>query len=132
MTRPAMTVSRTCRMASAVALILAAACEGAGDSTPLDRSQPPELSPPANLVLPPVVEKTLPNGLQILMVEHHELPVVNFIMLVGAGPETDADNKLGLATLTASLLDEGAGNRDALAIADQAAFLGASLSTSSS
>jgi predicted Zn-dependent peptidase len=66
-----------------------------------------------------------------MMVEHHELPVVNFIMLVGSGPETDPLDKLGLSTLTAALLDEGTGSRDALAIADQAAFLGATLSSSS-
>ncbi len=107
------------------------ACAKAVDTTPVDRSTPPALAKPANLTLPPVVSHKLSNGLELLMVEHHELPVVNFIMLVGAGPEMDPDDKLGLATLTAALLDEGAGDRTALSIADQAAFLGATLSTSS-
>ena len=115
----------------ATSLVVVSACAPVADHPPLDRSTAPVLAAPGNLTLPPVVEKKLANGLQLLMVEHHELPVVNFIMLVGSGPEMDPENKLGLATLTAALLDEGAGSRDALALADQTAFLGATLSTSS-
>src|SRR5690606_13836443 len=69
--------------------------------------------------------------LRVLLVEHHELPVVDVVLAVRAGAESDPAERLGLATLTAAMLDEGAGDRDALAIADQAAFLGARLSTRS-
>jgi predicted Zn-dependent peptidase len=116
---------------TALAAVLLGGCTRAVDSTPIDRTRAPELASPAELRFPPVVERELDNGLKLMMVEHHELPVVNFIMLVGSGAEVDPAGKLGLATLTASMLDEGAGGRDALAIADQAAFLGSALSSSS-
>jgi predicted Zn-dependent peptidase len=113
-------------------VLLALACSERIEIEPFDRSLAPALSDPGNLTLPPVVRKELENGLGLLLVEHHELPVVNLIMVVKAGPELDPADKLGLGTLTAALLDEGTEGRDALAIADQVAFLGARLATGGS
>jgi predicted Zn-dependent peptidase len=81
--------------------------------------------------MPPIMTRELPNGLKILVVEHHELPVADFILLVGTGTEADPAAKSGLATLTASMLDEGTTTRNALQIADQEAFLGVDVGTSS-
>ncbi|HEY0972635.1 MAG TPA: pitrilysin family protein, partial [Gemmatimonadales bacterium] len=92
---------------------------------------PPELGPVRPLTVPPVIERRLSNGLRVLLVEHHELPVVDMVLAVRAGAEADPAGRVGLATLTAAMLDEGAGGRDALAIADQVAYLGARLSTGS-
>lgn len=97
----------------------------------LDRSVPPRLGRAKSLSMPPVVTRTLPNGLRILVVEHHELPVADFILLTGTGVEADPPTRAGLATLLTALLDEGTTSRKALQIADQEAFLGISLSTSS-
>ena len=97
----------------------------------LDRTRPPTLGPLRELTLPPVITRELPNGLKLVIVEHHEIPVADFVLLVGTGAEADPTSKAGVATLTASLLQEGAGNRTSLQIADQEAFLGASISTSS-
>jgi zinc protease len=99
--------------------------------TTLDRTTPPKLGPVKALTLPPVITRTLPNGLRMLVVEHHELPVADFILLVGTGVEADPADRAGLTTLLTSLLDEGTTSRNALQIADQEAFLGISLSTSS-
>ena len=41
---------------------------------------PPTLADPKPLSLPQVVERTLDNGLRILVVEHHELPIVDMVM----------------------------------------------------
>ena len=95
-----------------------------------DRSMPPEPGPMPALTLPPVERRTLPNGLTLLVVEHHELPVADFILIVSSGGEADPRGKTGAATLTAAMLDEGAGDRDALGVADQESFLGIRLSTS--
>ena len=95
-----------------------------------DRSAAPELAPPPELKLPPVIERTLPNGLRLLVVEHHELPVADFILLVGTGGEADPPDKPGVATLVASMLQEGTTTRSALEIAAQEATLGASVSSS--
>ena len=98
-------------------------------SAPLDRSVAPELGPPPALALPPVVERTLPNGLRMLVVEHHELPIADFMLLVGTGGEADPAGKPGVATLVASMLQEGTTTRSALEIAAQEATLGASVSS---
>ncbi len=56
---------------------------------------------------PPYEIQTLPNGLQVVAVLHHEQPVVSMRLLVRAGSAADPKEKLGLARLTASLLDQG-------------------------
>lgn len=99
---------------------------------PLDRTKPPELGTATELKLPGMVEKTLPNGLKLVVVEQHEMPLVDIALVIRTGSEADPVGKGGLATLTAQLLDEGAGNRDALAIADQVGFLAIGLGTGSS
>jgi predicted Zn-dependent peptidase len=51
------------------------------------------------------------------------------VMLSVAGGARDDGPTPGLATFTANLLDEGAGQRDAVGIASEAAYLGANLNT---
>lgn len=96
-----------------------------------DRTKPPELPGLGRLTLPPVTRRQLDNGLEILVVEHHELPLVDMILVVKTGGEGDPANKAGVATLAASMLDEGAGRRTSLDIADQEAFLGVQIGTGS-
>lgn len=112
--------------ALAAALVLASPL-GAQVKNPV--TQPPALGPVKPLVVPTVVERRLANGLRLLIVEQHELPLVDVFVEVRAGAETDPKGKAGLATLTANLLDEGAGGRTALEIAEQIGFLGIGLTT---
>ena len=91
---------------------------------------PPTLRAPKALVLPRMVERTLPNGLKLVVVEQHELPLVDVALVIKSGSEADPAGKKGLATLTANLLDEGAGNRDALALAEEIAYLAIQIGTS--
>lgn len=122
-----MNTSRVFLVAS-VACVSLAAC--AKPEPPLDRTKPPELGAATELKLPTMVEKTLPNGLKLVIVEQHELPLVDIALVVRTGVEADPVGKSGLATLTASMLDEGAGSRDALGIADQVGYLAIGLGTS--
>jgi zinc protease len=92
---------------------------------------PPQLSDPKPLTLPQVVERRLDNGLRLLIVEHHELPIADLVMIVKSGNEEDPMRREGMASLTAAMLDEGTRTRDALQIADQIGFLGISLTTAS-
>ena len=62
----------------------------------------------------------------------HEVPVVDVTVIVKSGTAADPAGKYGLANLTAAMLDEGAGGRNALDLADAVEFLGASLTTGSS
>ena len=97
-----------------------------------DRTQPPVLARPSALVVPAATPSTLPNGLEIVVVPMHEVPVVDITLIVRAGSVRDTRATTGLATFVAQMLDEGAGRRSALEIAEEAAFLGAQLGTGAS
>ncbi|HEV2672401.1 MAG TPA: pitrilysin family protein [Gemmatimonadales bacterium] len=95
-----------------------------------DRSKPPALGPVQSLELPPVTRHTLSNGLTVLLLEKHQVPLVQVNLLVKAGSAMDPADRPGLASMTADMLDEGAGTRGALALADAIDFLGAEIGTS--
>src|SRR5262249_36406481 len=89
---------------------------------------PPKVSAPAGLHIPPIQLARLPNGLTIRVVEMHEVPLVEVALIVKGGGRLDGDRP-GIARFVASMMDEGAGDRDAFGIAAQAAYLGADLGT---
>lgn len=97
----------------------------------VDRSTPPKPGPPPEVRLPEIQKRSLANGVPVWIVEQHEVPVVQIDLIVKSGTATDSAGKYGLASFTAAMLDEGAGSRDALQIADAVDFLGAHLSTGS-
>jgi len=97
-----------------------------------DRSKPPALGLAPQLNLPQIQKRMLSNGLPVWLVEVREVPLVQVSLLMKAGAGDDPAGKFGVASLTAAMLDEGAGSRTALQIADEVEFLGASLGTSSS
>lgn len=100
-------------------------------SAPIDLTVPPTLGPPPALRLPPITTRTLPNGLTLVVVEQHELPLADVILDVRTGGEADPAGKAGAASLTAGMLTEGTTTRSALQIADQAAYLGVRVGASS-
>jgi zinc protease len=114
---------------SLLALALVAAVSAQGQA---DRSKPPALGSAPQLKLPAIQKRTLSNGVPVWLVEAHEVPLVQVTLLLKAGASDDPNGKFGLASLTAAMLDEGAGKRSSLEIADEIEFLGADLSTSSS
>ena len=96
-----------------------------------DRSKPPVLAPPPQLNLPSIDRRALRNGVAVWVVEAHEVPIVQVSLVVRAGANDDPAGRFGAASLTAAMLDEGAGGRSALQIADAVEFLGAALTTTS-
>ncbi|HVG56517.1 MAG TPA: insulinase family protein [Vicinamibacterales bacterium] len=80
--------------------------------------RPPRPLPARDIKFPPYQIRTLPNGLQVVTVLHHEQPVVSMRMLVGTGTASDPKDKLGLARLLASLLDQGTTTRSAKELND--------------
>ena len=96
-----------------------------------DRSHPPATGPTPQLHLPPIQKRMLSNGIPVWIVETNEVPLVQVNLVVMAGNSDDPAGSFGLANLTAAMLDEGAGDRSALQLADSIEFLGASLSTTS-
>ncbi len=97
-----------------------------------DRAIAPKPGPVPALKLPAIQKRTLANGLPVWIVELHKVPVVHVSLVVKSGASADPKGKYGLANLTADMLDEGAGSRNALQIADAIDYLGATLSTESS
>ena len=82
-----------------------------------------------DFALPKLQRRTLSNGLEVLIVEHHELPVVEMSLVLKTGGTADPLDRGGLASLTAALLDEGTTTRSALEISNQLASIGASMGT---
>jgi zinc protease len=121
------------RSLGSLALVVATA--GATQSVALaqgvDRSRAPTLGPPPKVSLPPIVTRQLPNGLKLMIVEQHELPMADFVLVVGSGGTVDPLGKPGVANLTSTMLVEGTTTRSSLDIADQIAFLGVGLGTNS-
>ncbi len=78
---------------------------------------------------PPVAKRLkLKNGMSLLVVENHKLPIVSMsIVVAGAGSSSDPKGKGGLASFTADLLDEGAGGMTAIGIAEETDRLGAGI-----
>jgi zinc protease len=95
-----------------------------------DRSKPPKLGPPPTLRLPPIQHFRLSNGMPVLLLEKHRVPLVQINLLIKVGSTADRSGKSGLASITASMLTEGAGSRNALQLADAIDFLGARLEAS--
>jgi len=123
-----MRTSRHTAAAVAMVALLPAVSNAQGTATPAS-TVPPTLSAPTPLRLPTMVERSLPNGLRLVIVEQHELPVVDVQLVVRTGSEADPATKAGLATLTANMLDEGAGSRDALGLAEAIGYLAIRLNT---
>jgi zinc protease len=97
-----------------------------------DRSAPPKPGPVRPLRLPPAEALVLSNGLPVVLVGMREVPVVEVVLVVRAGAVADPLGREGLARMTADMLDEGAGGRDALALADAVDYLGAQVETRAS
>lgn len=96
----------------------------------IDWSTPPQPGPEPSYQPPRPSELTLPNGVKLIVVEEHRLPLVSAsLVMERAGSAYDPAGKSGLASLTADLLDEGAGSLDSLALARELERLGASART---
>lgn len=72
----------------------------------------------------------LKNGLTLLLIERHSLPIVSVEVLIKSGSADDPSELSGVANLTASLLDEGTKKRSSTQMAEEIDFVGASLSAS--
>jgi len=96
-----------------------------------DRTTPPKLPDPNPLQLPQIQHFKLSNGLKVILMEKHEVPLVQLNVVVKTGTVNDPEDKTGLANITLDMMDEGAGGKSSLEIADAIDFLGAEISTKS-
>ena len=94
------------------------------------QTTPPAPAAPRDPKLPQPVEKTLANGLRVIVVPKHDIPLVAARLMVKRGAAGDPAGKDGLAQLTAAVLTQGTKNRTAEQIARGVEALGATLEAS--
>jgi len=92
-----------------------------------DRGKMPVVGPNPAFAPPPVVRRKLSNGLEVLIAERHQLPILSLRLVARGGDDLVPVGKEGLAGLSASLLTEGTETRDALKLAGELSEIGASL-----
>jgi zinc protease len=114
------------RKALAAALLLAGACSASHAADAFDDALP-EPGPARKVTIPVAQDKTLPNGLRIVVANRAVTPLVSVALYVRSGAEVDPPNLAGLTDLTAGLLDKGTTTRSAPQIAEAADALGGSL-----
>ena len=89
--------------------------------------RPPQPLAAREIKFPPYEIQTLANGLQVVAVLQHEQPAVSMRLLVRVGTSSDPRDRLGLAHLAASLLDQGTTTRSSQEMNDEVDFIGASM-----
>ena len=82
------------------------------------------------IAIPPYTKEVLDNGLTVLLMEHHKLPLIELRMTIKGGTSYDPEGYEGLANLTVSLLRKGTATRTANQISDEIDFIGGTLNAS--
>lgn len=82
------------------------------------------------VAVPPFERAVLPNGLTLITMPRSDVPLVGFAAIVRGGAAADPEGGAGVASLTAGLLEKGAGARSAFEFADTVEGAGGSFSAS--
>ena len=88
---------------------------------------PPPPTAPREVKVPQPVERTLPNGLRVIVVQKGGVPLVAARLMIKTGGEADPAGIAGLADMTASLLTKGTTTKTAEQIARGVEALGATM-----
>ena len=95
-----------------------------------DRSKLPFPTEFPELDLPEIQRAKLSNGLEVVLAERHDVPMINLSFQIKSGHATDPLGQPGLANFAMSMLTEGSKSFDALELSDQLEELGTDLYTS--
>lgn len=93
------------------------------------RQAPPPVATPVTPVLPKPAQKTLANGLKVIVAKSSDLPLVTASLTVRTGAWADPQGLAGAMGMTAGMLTEGTKTRGAQQIASETEALGAVLSS---
>lgn len=93
------------------------------------REAPPAAGAPVDARIPPASQRTLANGLRVIVAPNRALPLISADLRVASGGSADPADRAGLASMTADLLTRGTTTRSATEIASQIESLGASISS---
>lgn len=119
------------RGALALAVLLVASHATSQEKTKMKQTPPPP-KPAQEIHFPAFEEKTLGNGLRVVVIEQHENPSLSLQLLVSAGKVYGPPAKAGLADATAALLREGTQTRSSQQIAETIDAVGGTLDTAAS
>ncbi len=98
----------------------------------LDRSSGvPQVTTFPDLTFPAIQRGKLSNGIEVILAERHNVPVVQIQLLIDAGYAADQGRKLGTSSFAMAMLDEGSKTLDSVAIAKTAQRLGARIGAGS-
>jgi zinc protease len=87
----------------------------------------PDPGTPAAVRFPAIARRSLDTGLSMWAIHHAAVPIATATLVIARGTGDDPPDRHGLASLAGDLLDEGAGGRDAIALAEAFAGLGTQL-----
>ncbi|MBK8813379.1 MAG: insulinase family protein [Acidobacteria bacterium] len=87
----------------------------------------PKPGPNPTFTLPSIDKRKLSNGMSVWIVRQTELPIISMNMVMNSGATADPQDRAGLASFTASLLNTGTKTRSAVEIANQLQSIGASV-----
>ena len=76
-------------------------------------------------VFPAIERHRLPNGLDVRVVTHGDLPILSLAVTVPGGSSSDRPGRHGLAGVVADMVDEGTGELDAIQVSEALAAIGA-------
>ena len=93
----------------------------------IDRTVQPAPSKPGSFQPPLAQRHALSNGLQLLVVEKRDVPMVAFGVIFGTGAANDPASLGGVSSLTTAMLQEGTTTRSSTQIADEFEYLGSHL-----
>ncbi|MCU6455374.1 insulinase family protein [Sphingomonas sp. A2-49] len=128
--KPAGATGDTIAVASTVRTAPLAAPANVAIVTPApegQRVQPPAPAAPVRANLPQPVETRLANGLRVITVERHDLPIATAYLVATGGQALDPADRSGVSDLAATLMTKGTATRSATEIARQVESLGGSI-----
>jgi zinc protease len=91
------------------------------------QTAPPAPATPREAKVPQPVERTLANGLRVIVIPKHDIPLVAARLTVRTGAAADPNSRAGVASLAATVLTKGTKTRSAEQIARGVEALGATL-----
>jgi zinc protease len=128
---------RMLRSATILASLLLAATAGLAQTAQtapaapaVKKSTPPPPAPAKEVRFPAFEQRTLANGLRVVVIEQHEQPLISLRMMLDAGKAYEPAGKAGLAEATASLITQGTASRSAQQLAETIDFVGGNLGAS--
>jgi len=98
--------------------------------TSFDRSVKPPLGPEVTVNVPPVWKSSLANGIKIYGIEHTEVPLIQYSIVIEGGHMLDDISKPGVANMLASMLNEGTKNKTPEELEEEIDLLGAMIRVS--